>query len=406
MSRFLFVVLPQAGHVNPSAAVAKVLAEHGHQVAWCGSPARLRPWLDPGATIYPTGMRVFRGRSDTGMSAVKSLWQDFVVPFTRFIMPAVEKAVLDYRPDVVVADQHALAGSLVAQRLGLPWATLCTSSMELAHPFRELPKVDGWIREQLRAVTSEAGLSPDVAEDPRFSPHLVIVFASAALLPGQSFPGQPSSGQPFPGQPFPGQFALVGPALSARPGTPPFPWDRLDPARRQVLVTVGTMADEAAAMHFYSRAVQALSPLGDRLQAIVNAPPGPALPRLPEHIIALDRIPMLSLMPRLDAVLCHGGMNTVCEALSHGLPIVVAPLARDQPINAAAVVSAGAGLRVHFQRASPEQLRACVLEVLDDPAYRIAAGRIRESFTAAGGAAEAAARLERLAERTISLTVH
>jgi zeaxanthin glucosyltransferase len=394
MSRFLFVVLPQAGHINPSAAVAKVLTGHGHQVAWCGSPARLRPWLEAGATIYPTGMRVFRGRPDTGMSAVKSLWQDFVVPFTRFIMPAVEKAVLDYRPDVVVADQHALAGSLVAQRLGLPWATLCTSSMELAHPFRELPKVDGWIREQLRAVTSEAGLSPATAQDPRFSPHLVIVFASAALLPGQ----------PFPGQLFPGQFALVGPALSARPGTPDFPWDWLDPARRHVLVTVGTMADEAAAMGFYSRAVQALCPLGDRLQAIVNAPPGPALPRLPEHIIALDRIPMLSLMPRLDAVLCHGGMNTVCEALSHGLPMVVAPLARDQPINAAAVVSAGAGLRVHFQRASPEQLRARVLDVLDDPAYRIAAGRIRESFAAAGGATEAATRLERLAERAIPVT--
>lgn len=411
MSRFLFVVLPQAGHVNPPAAVAKVLAGHGHQVAWCGSPARLRPSLETGATIYPTGMRVFRGRPDTGMSAVKSLWQDFVVPFTRLTLPAVEKAVLDYQPDVVVTDQHALAGSLVAQRLGVPWATLCTSSMELAHPFRQLPKVDGWIREQLRAVTREAGLSPDAADDPRFSPYLVIVFASAALL----------SCQPFPGQPFPGQFALVGPALSARPDTPAFPWDRLDPARRQVLVTVGTMAGEAAAMRFYRRAVQALCPLGDRLQAIVNAPPDPVLPgsvlpdpvppglglpRLPEHIIALDRIPMLSLMPRLDAVVCHGGMNTVCEALSHGLPIVVAPLARDQPINAAAVVSAGAGLRVHFQRASPEQLRACVLEVLDDPAYRIAAGRIRESFAAAGGAAEAAARLESLAERAIPLPVH
>jgi UDP:flavonoid glycosyltransferase YjiC (YdhE family) len=36
--------------------------------------------------------------------------------------------------------------------------------------------------------------------------------------------------------------------------------------------------------------------------------------------------------------------------------------------------------------------------VLDDPAYRAAAGAIRASFTAAGGAGEAARRLAALAE--------
>jgi MGT family glycosyltransferase len=377
VSRFLFAVLPLAGHINPPAAVARVLAEHGHEVAWSGSESRLRPWLGPEAVVYSTGMRLFRGQPDVGFTAIRSLWDGFIVPFTRFTLPSVEKAVQDYQPDVVVTDQHALAGALVAERHGLPWATLCTSTIELGEPFRGLPKVDAWIRGHVAALSEQAGLPPD-APDPRFSPYLVIAFTSAFFLDRS----------------FPEHYALVGPALSARPTAVSFPWDRLDPARRHVLVTVGTMADDVA-MDFYARAVQALRPLGDSVQAIVIAPA--EVPGTPEHIMLLPRVPQLELMPHLDAVMCHAGLNTVCEALSCGVPLVVAPHTRDQPINGAQVVRTGAGVRLHFHRARPEQMRSAVLALLDDPAYRAAAGRVRDSFTAAGGAPAAAARLEQLA---------
>jgi MGT family glycosyltransferase len=381
MSRFLFVTLPLAGHVNPPAAVSRVLAERGHDVAWSGSEARLRPWLGPDAVVYPTGMRLFRGQADNGLASVKSLWESFIVPFTRFTLPAVEKAVAQFRPDVVVTDQHALAGALAAMRHGIPWATFCTSTIELGRPFARLPKAAAWIHGHLETLKAEAGLA-DQAADLLFSPYLVIVFSSGFLL---------GTGD------FPGHFALVGPALSARPRAVSFPWDRLDPARRHVLVTVGTMAD-ADAMEFYPRAADALRPLGDTVQAILLAPPQ-ALPDLPEHLLAIERIPQLELLPHMDAVVCHAGLNTVSETLSNAVPLVVAPLTRDQPINAANVVRVGAGIRVHFYRARPDQLRASVLALLSDPAYRAAAGAVRDSFAAAGGAAAAAVRLERLAAR-------
>jgi zeaxanthin glucosyltransferase len=382
MSRFLNVTLPLAGHVNPAAAVSRVLEERGHDVAWCGSEARLRPWLGPDARVYPTGMRLFRGLADNGLVSVKSLWESFIVPFTQFTLPAVEKAVADYQPDVLVVDQHALAGALVAQRRGIPWATLCASTMEVGAPFAKLPKVAAWIRGHLAALSAEAGLTDGQVVDLRFSPYLVIVFSSGYLLGDRGFPGH---------------FALVGAALSGRPAMASFPWDRLDPARRHVLVTVGTMAD-ADAMDFYPRAVEALRPLGDSVQAIVLASPR-ALPGLPEHIVAIERIPQLELLPQLDAVVCHGGLNTVAETLGNAVPLVVAPLTRDQPINAADVVRVGAGIRAHFYRATPDQLRSAILALLSNPAYRAAAGVVRDSFAAAGGAPEAAARLERLAAR-------
>jgi UDP:flavonoid glycosyltransferase YjiC (YdhE family) len=99
----------------------------------------------------------------------------------------------------------------------------------------------------------------------------------------------------------------------------------------------------------------------------------------------------------LAAVLCHGGLNTVCESLAFGVPLVVAPIRHDQPLNASLVTAAGAGRRVHFSRAQPVELRAALLSVLDDPGYRTAAGRLADSFTAAGGAPAAAHHLQRLA---------
>jgi len=113
--------------------------------------------------------------------------------------------------------------------------------------------------------------------------------------------------------------------------------------------------------------------------------------------MVVSRVPMLELMPHLSAVVSHGGLNTVCEALAHAVPLVIAPIKSDQPVNAAQVAAAGAGIRVRFSRATPEQLRAALLAVLDDPTYRAAADRVRASFIAAGGAPAAATHLERLA---------
>jgi UDP:flavonoid glycosyltransferase YjiC (YdhE family) len=375
VSRFLFVVPPLAGHAYPAAAVAAALRAGGHDVAWVGSESYLRPLVGEQTTVYPTGLRPYRGQQDRGARAMKSLWEGFVVPFARAVRPAVERAVEAYRPDVLVADQHALAGAAVAHQRGLRWATLCPQAMELTRPFQDRPKIEAWIRGQI------AALAPGVEIDLRFSPYLVVAFT-----------GPPLTG---PAQRFPDHFALVGPAVGDRPPVPGFPWPALDPARRLLLVTMGTLAQDLA-VDFYGRMVEALRPLGGRLQAIVVAPAG-AVPDPPDHLLVLPRAPVPQLLPRLAAVVCHAGLNTTCEALAQRVPLVLAPIKHDQPIIASQVVSAGAGIRVRFGRATPERLRAAVTGLLDDPSYRAAAARVAGWFAAAGGAPAAADRLARLA---------
>jgi UDP:flavonoid glycosyltransferase YjiC (YdhE family) len=380
VARFLIVVFPLPSHLYAPVAIGQALAGAGHEVAWCGPETDLRPLVGDQARIYPTGKRYYRDYPDLGVAAARKLWNDVVIPAARFLLAPVDAAVTDYRPDVVVGDQYALAAALVACRHGLRWATLATGGMELTPPSWELPGHPEFVAERLAQAWQLAGLPGQPSVDLRFSPYLVLALTSTALT-GSA--------------PLPPQCVCIGPVLGRRPAEPGAGWPARMPGRRQVLVTVGTLA----AMHsgdFYARMLLALDLLADRVQAVVLAP-AEAIPDPPVNVTVLSRVPILQVLPGLDAVVCHGGMGTVTESLAHGLPLVVAPIRADQPAVARQVAQAGAGIEVSFFSARPAEFAAALTAVLDEPGYRAAARRVADSFAAAGGAAAAVERLAAVA---------
>jgi MGT family glycosyltransferase len=286
------------------------------------------------------------------------------------------RVVEDFQPDVVVCDHQVIAGTLAARKLEVPFATFCTTSASIVDPLSDLPKVKHWIDDQIAGLEREAGLVPSPSGDT--SPDLVVVFSTEALV--------------GPDRVWPRHYRFVGPAIEDRPDTTPFPWEALN-GKSRIFVSLGTISADAGA-HFYSAAIDALGDLD--AQVILAAPPA-LVPNPPSNFIVRERVPQLTLLPRVDAVVCHAGHNTVCEALANGLPLVVAPIRDDQPVVAQQVVQAGAGLRVRYGRMSQGSLREAVLRVLGEPEFRAAAGRIRESFRTAGGASAAASALEAMA---------
>lgn len=379
MARFLLVVLPLTGHLNAMLAIGQALEAAGHELAWCGPEPDLAPLLGDRATIYPTGKRYYRRYGSTGLEAARALWDGFLLPFNRFIVEPVSDALVDYRPDVLLVDQYAIAAAAVAERAGVRWATLCTGAMELTPPDWELPGHQAWVAERLARIAGWVDLTTEL--DLRFSPRLVLALTGAGLV-GDA--------------PLPPNCLLIGPALGQRPDDPAFDWHGWDPDRRQLLVTVGTSSDHLAA-DFYRRVLDGLRPLADRLQPVLIGT-SELVPELPDYALLVERLPMLTVLPRLAAVLCHAGLGTVTEALAFGVPLVVAPIRHDQPAVARQLVAAGAGRQVCFDAASPDELAEAISAVLDQPGYRDAARRIAAEFTAAGGAGRAAAELARLAE--------
>lgn len=378
VARFLFVVVPVVARVWPAVAIGDALAAAGHDVAWCGAEGDLRPLVGPDVTIYPTGKRSYRATAHMGTAAVHELWDEYVMPLNRFIQGPVDRAVAQYQPDVVLADQYALAGALAAYKHGVRWATLCSGVLELTPPAE--PGLQEWVRSKLARAWATAGLPADDGLDLRFSPYLVIATTTRALT-GPA--------------PMPDHCVLVGAALGSRRTDPGFSWDWWDPGRRHVLVTAGTLSAHLV-RGFFARMTAALEPMACRVQAVLNAA-ADAVPDPPPHVLVAPRVPMLDLMPRLDAVICQSGQSTVNEALAHGVPLVVAPIRLGEPITAEQVTRAGAGIAVSFSEATPAQLAAAVTAVLDEPGYRARARRVGEEFSAAGGTAAAAAHLVALA---------
>jgi MGT family glycosyltransferase len=407
MARVAFVVPPLTGHTNPTVSVGRALAQRGHDIAWVGYPDIIGPLLPPGAELLPVADEVpaemvatveARGRGQRGMAALKFLWQDFLMPLAREMLPAVDDAIGKLDPDVVVVDQQALAGAAVAIRRGLPWATSATTSAELTDPLATMPRLDEWVHEWLTSFADDAGIG-DVAGtaasaaarvDLRFSPHLVVAFTTETLVGGTGS--------------FPPHYAFVGPSISDRPDPTPFDWNWLD-GRPLIFVSLGTVNGEDGS-RFFGAAFEALD--GMPVQAVVVAPPDLVRPA-PDNVHVAARVPQLALLPHCDVVVTHCGHNTVCESLAHGLPLVLAPIRDDQPIIADQVTAAGAGVRVKFGRVTAPQLAAAIGEAMSDPKYREGANRVQASFNRAGGPAEAAMRVEALvptAGATPALTIH
>ncbi len=383
VARFLLVVVPIVARIWPAVAIGDALAAMGHEVALCGPEDDLRPVAGPDVTIYPTGKRSYREFHEVGMAAVRELWDEYLMPLNRFIQAPVDHAVGEFRPDVVLADQYALAGAVAAGKRGVRWATLCAGALELTPPAEALGLRE-LVGARLDRVRQRAGLSTDDGLDLLFSPDLVIATTSRALT-GTA--------------PLPPQCVLVGAALGSRRTDHGFDWDWWDPDRRHVLVTVGTLSSSShLAQDYLARMMVALKPMGSKVQVVLNAAAA-MVPDPPPHVLVAPRLPMLELMPRLDAVVCQAGQSTVNEALFHGVPLVVAPIRLGELVVAEQVTRAGAGVEVSFSEATPAQLADALTAVLDEPGYRARTRRISEEFAEAGGTGAAAAHLVALATR-------
>ena len=388
--RFLIVVPPLVGHINPAAGVAAALTARGHDVAWAGhrelvtrlagADARVLKCAVPDtAPARPANLR--------GPGALKFLWETFLIPLADAMAPGVAAAVEDFAPDVMVVDQQAVAGAVVAMRHGIPWATSATTAAELGNPLAAMPKVDAWVRQLLLDFETRNGL-PTTPESPRyqstygdlrFSPHLVLAYSTAEL-----------SGQV---EELRTTLRYVGPSITERPPDPSFPLHRLPDDRRLVFVSVGTANADAGAAFLQACAAA----IGDRPHLFgVIADPEAAIASPPHNLLAVPHAPQLDLLQRAAAVICHAGQNTVCEALYHAVPLIVAPIRDDQPVVAQQVTAAGAGIRIRFVHAGATQIGAALDQLLADPAYGAAARRIGDSFRAAKGADAAAEHLESL----------
>lgn len=373
--RVLLASTAGAGHVGPLLPFAAAARARGDEVVLAGPPS-----LEPAARAAGLPFHAGAEPEPRETAAIRERFAEappdeaarlinrelFGRLCTEAMLPAIERLVADWRPDLVLRDPCDFASALAAERAGLPHAQVAIS---------------------LAAVEWS---SIDLAEPAlaRFGPALSDAVRAAPYLTRFPAPLDPS--------PFPRTMRVRETASPPRRDDP-------DRALPLVYATLGSEAGRVvggAAAHRTLASAFAGLPVRVLLTTGRDVDPA-ALEPLPPNVRAERWAPQAEAIAEAALVVCHGGSGTVLGALAAGVPLVMAPLFADQPRNARLVERAGAGLRVEGDRAagaaaalaSAEQIRAAVEQALADPRLRPAAARIAAELAAAPSVAEALARL-------------
>ena len=413
MSSFLFCAWDGGGAVYPTLSLARSLAERGHDVRVLGDPVLVEEIEAAGAEA----IRWTRAPHRTVRTPESDLFKDWeartpIGAFSRIrdglmFGPAADVArdVLDElgrEPADVIVAEPMLAGALLAGEVEqVPVAMITTTVDCFPAPGRPtfgpgLPPAAGplgrlrdqalsrasragWNRGRaaLNGARAEFGLAPvaDAVESLTRADRILVLTSEAFDYP--ELPRDP-------------KVRVVGPRLD----DPEWAGELVLPPGDAPLVLVGlssTYQDQAAVLRRTATALGSLP-----VRGLVTT--GPAVDPFPAppNVSVVASAPHAAVLPHTAAVVTHGGHGTVMKALAAGVPLVVMPMGRDQPENAARVLAAGAGVRLK-QSASPEKIAAAIRTVLEDESYRAGARRLAAAIAEETAEDRAVAELEQMA---------
>lgn len=117
---------------------------------------------------------------------------------------------------------------------------------------------------------------------------------------------------------------------------------------------------------------------------------------LPEEAVMIDEAPHSWLLPRMAAVVHHGGAGTTAAGLRAGVPSILVPHFSDQPFWGDRVRALGVGPRpIPRKRLTAKRLAQAIEQALGDEGMRARAARLGEALRAEDGVGETVRVVER-----------
>lgn len=411
MPHFAVLAPPFPSHVRALEALASELIDRGHQVTWAHWPEVRTQLRDPrigfaelGAAQAPPGtlQRVIdRAAHPRGPLGLQRVIRD-VATATDLLCREAPAVLRRLGVDGVIADQMEAAGGLVARALRLPFVSVACALPVNREDRVPLPVMHwGWARDERGLHLNRHSTR---VYDWLMRPHARVIERHAqafglrgvtrledCLSPLAQL-SQTAEAFDFPREQPPPQLHHVGPLRSGSAVEDPWPaaWQ---PAKDRpfVFASLGTL--QGGRFHLLRRIAKACRAEGVSLLLAhcdrLDATEAQALQRAGADWVT-GFAPQQQAIARADAVVTHAGLNTVMDALAAGKPMVLLPIAFDQPGVAARVVHARAGVRVLPALATVAALRRALRTVLRDGAYARRAAALGVHVRAAGGTARAA----------------
>jgi UDP:flavonoid glycosyltransferase YjiC (YdhE family) len=368
--RILFTSCPAYGHVNTVIPLAREANRGGHEVAFA-TGAELVPELERRG--FQTWL-VSPSRAETDASVRTAHPNMDELPVEQRLQVAVQSVFVEaaakravelvpraqqWRPDIVVHEVTELAGALAAAHTG---------ARHVVHGLGLEPSANLW---QAFYGSGFARLCaewqvPELIEGIHFATYLDIcppgLHSGGASAWRSITPLRPAAGEHTEGERLPEILATL-----------PYP--------QTIHLTLGTIFNESPGV--LETAIAGLRELP--LNLIVTTGPDTDPARFgpqPANVLLERYIPHSLLLPRCDVVVSHGGAGIMLGALAHGLPQLILPQGADQFMNAEAGQAAGVALALTPQQFSADAVTAAAECLITEPAFRLAAGRIRTEIDA------------------------
>lgn len=385
------------GDVYPMIGLGDRLKRRGHRVALLTNPFFEELATKYGLDFIPVGTRseYERFSADPELfdprKSVSVFFKTLIVPGIRPSYERLRERLGDH--PVIVSSITVFASRLVQEKFGVPVVTVHATPMALKSA-REMPRngmapfpdwmplclkrfywwvadkavVDPLIGPELNAFRKELGLAPVERIMMRWghSPRMVIgMFPPWWAAPQPDWPPETR----LTGFPLfaPGEEEAMPPDVEAflEAGDPPV-----------VFMPASLMRQSE---RYYAAAVGACSELGKR--AVLLSRDARHIPsNLPGTVRHFSYVPLGKLMPRAAVFVHQGGIGACAQAMRHGVPQLVSPMAYDQFDNAYRMKRLGIGETIDGKAWDARTVADGIQALLDSADVRERCRAVAEKF--------------------------
>ena len=386
--RMLVTTTPGLGHLLPMLPLARAARDRGHEVVIASGASLAEVVAQAGFRHEPMGPAsigevVDRVPELAGLTGRRRALVTLQRVFCEGIAPAMADGVADlaerWRPDVIVHEDREFGSWIAAEQHGIPHVTVQATAWR--------PRTAEIANDLLNGVRERHGLARDEG--------LVGLWGQLFLTT------RPRSLQDADA-PLPGLAAELRPIADDRLGadaaTDDDPFPPRD-GRPRVAVTLGTVNHHQVAV--LRALIDGAIAAGAHVVVALGADPA-SLGEVQPGVAVHAYVPMSVLLPAADLVAFHGGSGTMLAALAAGTPMIIVPLAADQPDNADRCLAAGIARVLSPDGLDPGAVERAANAVVSDPTYRRRAREVADEVAAMPGPDAAIDRIESIVRAAAS----
>jgi len=389
------------GHTNPTLGLVKELVFHGERVFYYNTLKFKDAITKAGATFceYPFETKIMEfSRKKTG-SVMNITVEDIIDQLTRVYLMSTRrsrgyenillKQIEGMDVDYIIFDESAGWGKNIAHRIKVPSIcsitkfaycdsilhkygdTILQNILQVPKSVVPCEKSKSIFFDKLNRALNRFGTQTDKSSLHNFFSgysDLNIIYTSKKFQ--------------ICADKFDSSYQFIGPSLTSRghDTSQPHIFNQQAPF---IFVTLGT---SSSSIDFYYTCVKAFANKEyNVLISLGGLHQTKMFQALPKNIKINNYVNQIEVLSKADAFIFHGGMNSVNEALSFAVPLIVCPQRGDQFLVAERIEELGVGLKMDINNITSENLYSSVKKLLENQAIKKNCERVQRSLKRSGG---------------------